>query len=255
MRGLTDLGNAAVLIGLLLLIGLVWWWRRRTWRPLWLLAGAYLGAWALSDTVKDLTHRARPPAAQAIGHWTGYAFPSGHTTKATAVYGMLAALLAAATPHWGHKVALWTAAALLAGLVGLSRLYLGAHWLTDVLGALALGAAWLFILLTATRTVDALRAASSDDQPTPPDRRPPREPEIPAEDTGLVEPARRYGTTEETDNKPCLTSRSPSSQTGSPSTSPAGCSPWWRPPGCWPCRSWCCCGWPLAPSAVASHRP
>jgi membrane-associated phospholipid phosphatase len=190
MRGATNLGNAAVLIGLILLIGLIWWWRRRTWRPLWLLAGAYLGAWVLSDTVKDLTHRARPPAAQAIGHWTGYAFPSGHTAKATALYGMLAALLAAATPHWGRKVVLWTAAALVAGLVGLSRLYLGAHWLTDVLGALALGAAWLFALLTAARTVHALHAASSDDHPTPPDRHPPRRREIPAEDAELAEPVR-----------------------------------------------------------------
>jgi undecaprenyl-diphosphatase len=189
IRGLTDLGNAAVLIGLILVVGLVWWWRRRTWRPLGLLAGAYLGAWVLSDTIRNLTHRARPPAVQAIGHWTGYAFPSGHTTKATAVYGMLAALLAATTSRWGRKVAVWTAAALLAGLVGLSRLYLGAHWLTDVLGALALGAAWLLVLLAATRTVDALHTAPSDTQPAPPDRPPPREPEHPAEDAASVEPA------------------------------------------------------------------
>jgi membrane-associated phospholipid phosphatase len=91
----------------------------------------------LSDTIKTLTHRARPPATQAIGHWTGYAFPSGHTSKATATYGMLAAT----TTRWGRKVALWTAAVLVAGLVGLSRLYLGVNWLTDVLGGLALGAA------------------------------------------------------------------------------------------------------------------
>jgi len=110
----------------------------------------------LSDTIKTLTHRARPPATQAIGHWTGYAFPSGHTTKATAIYGMLAALLAATTPRWGRKVAAWTAALLLAGLVGLARLYLGASWLTDVLGALTLGAAWLFVLLAASRTMSAL---------------------------------------------------------------------------------------------------
>src|SRR6266511_2514791 len=148
------------------------------------------GAWVLSDTVKDLTHRARPPAAQAIGHWTGFAFPSGHTTKATAVYGMLAALLAATTPRWGRKVSVWTAAALLAGLVGLSRLYLGAHWLTDVLGALTLGAAWLFVLLAATRTVDALHAAPSAEHPTPAHRQPPRQREIPAEDAAPVEPAR-----------------------------------------------------------------
>jgi undecaprenyl-diphosphatase len=160
MRAITDLGNAAVLAGLIMLVELGWWTRTRSWRPLWLLASAYLGAWALSDTVKVLTHRARPPAAQAIGDWTGYAFPSGHATKAAAVYGMLAALLAATTSSWGRKVALWTAAVLVAGLVGLSRLYLGAHWLTDVLGGWALGGAWLFVVLTAARTVDALRGGS-----------------------------------------------------------------------------------------------
>ncbi len=199
MRAATNLGNAAVLIGLTLLVGLAWWARSRTWRPLGLLAIAYLGAWVLSATISDLTHRARPPAAQAIGHWTGYAFPSGHTTKATAVYGMLAALLAAATPRWRRKVSAWTAAVLLAGLVGLSQLYLGAHWLTDVLGALTLGAAWLFVLLTATRTIDALRtapaapaapAAPSDAHPASPHRRPPTKPERQADDAASVEPAR-----------------------------------------------------------------
>jgi membrane protein DedA with SNARE-associated domain len=157
VQAITELGNAAVLIGLIALAGLGWWTRTRSWRPLWLLASAYLGAEVLSDTVKDLTHRPRPPAAQAIGHLTGFAFPSGHATKATAVYGMLAALLAAATSSWARKVALWTAALLVAGLVGVSRLYLGAHWPTDVLGGFALGGAWLLAVLTAVRTVDALR--------------------------------------------------------------------------------------------------
>jgi undecaprenyl-diphosphatase len=156
MRVVTNLGNGAVLAALVVLAGLVWWARTRRWRPLWLLASAYLGSWALSDLVKDLTHRPRPPAAQAIGHWTGFAFPSGHATKAAAVYGMLAALLAAASSSWGRKVAYWTGALLVAGVVGLSRLYLGAHWLTDVLGGLALGGAWLFAVLIAARTVDAL---------------------------------------------------------------------------------------------------
>jgi undecaprenyl-diphosphatase len=151
MRGASTLGSAAVLGSLVLLVGLAWWVRKRTWRPLGLLAGAYLGGWALAEMIGDLTRRAGPPAAEAIGHWTGYGFPAGLTTKATAVYGMLAALLASVTSHWGRKVALWTAATLLAGLVGLSQLYLGAQWLSDVLGALALGALWLFLLLTAER--------------------------------------------------------------------------------------------------------
>jgi membrane-associated phospholipid phosphatase len=171
MGAVTDLGNAAVLAGLIALVGLGWWMRTHSWRPLWLLASAELGAWALADTVKELTGRPRPPATQAIGHWTGYGFPCGSTTKATAVDGMLAALLAAASSSWAHKVALWTAALLLAGLVGLSRLYLGANWLTDVLGGLALGGAWLFAVLTTTRTVERLRRLRRPEPRTPQETR------------------------------------------------------------------------------------
>jgi membrane protein DedA with SNARE-associated domain/membrane-associated phospholipid phosphatase len=164
MRGITNLGNSALLIGVLLSVGLLWRWRAGAWRPLALLASSFAGAWALSNIVKALTHRPRPPAAQAIGHWTGFAFPSGHATNATAVYGMLAALLAATTPRWGRKVTAWTAALLVVGLVGLSRLYLGAHWLTDVLAAIALGAAWVFGLLAITRTVRGLHHAGGGDR-------------------------------------------------------------------------------------------
>jgi undecaprenyl-diphosphatase len=66
------------------------------------------------------------------------------------------ALLAASTPRWSRKVTVWAVAAGLVLLVGLSRIYLGGHWLTDVLGGFALGAAWLFALLTITRTIDGL---------------------------------------------------------------------------------------------------
>ena len=160
MRGASNLGNAALLIGGLVAVGLLWRWRAGTWRPLRLLAVAFGGAWLLSNLVKLLVDRPRPPAAQAIGHWTGSAFPSGHVTHATAVYGMLAALLAAATTHWGRKVAAWTGAVLVVAVVGLSRLYLGAHWLTDVLGGAALGAAWLFGVLAGERAVGKLGAAA-----------------------------------------------------------------------------------------------
>ena len=182
MRGVTDLGNTALLIGIVVTVGLAWRWRAGTWRPLGLLAGAFAGSWVLSTIVKLLTHRPRPPAAQALGHWTGSAFPSGHPAHATAVYGMLAALLAATTPRWGRKVAAWTAAALIVGLVGLSRLYLGAHWLTDVLGGIALGAAWLFSLLAVTRTLDGLRAATAageQDRPSPAPSQPAVQPDPP----------------------------------------------------------------------------
>jgi undecaprenyl-diphosphatase len=73
------------------------------------------------------------------------------------VWGALAALAAATTSNWRTKVAVWTGAALMAGVVGMSQLYLGAHWLTDVIGGWALGALWLVLLLTTVRTIGAAR--------------------------------------------------------------------------------------------------
>jgi membrane protein DedA with SNARE-associated domain/membrane-associated phospholipid phosphatase len=161
MRAVTDLGGAALLIPLAVGAGLLWRWRTGIWRPLLLLASAYAGAWLLQISVKQLTHRPRPPAALALDAFSGYAFPSGHATDAAAVYGMLAALLAASTPRWSRKVTVWAVAAGLVLLVGLSRVYLGGHWLTDVLGGFALGAAWLFALLTITHTIDGLHTGAA----------------------------------------------------------------------------------------------
>jgi len=168
MRGASNLGNTAALAGLVVAAGLAWRWRARSWQPLGLLVAALAGAWGLSNITKQLTHRPRPPAAEAIGHWTGFTFPSGHATHATAVYGMLAWLAAATTPRWGRKVTGWTAAVVVCGLVGVSRLYLGAHWLTDVLGGLALGAAWLAGLPTLARTIPTLRTADRAAPPAQP---------------------------------------------------------------------------------------
>jgi len=85
-------------------------------------------------------------------HVTGAAFPSGHTTEGTAVFLMLAVLAAASRPAWGQKVAAATGGLLVAALIGFSRLYLGVHWLTDVLAGYALGGLWLCVLLVITRT-------------------------------------------------------------------------------------------------------
>jgi undecaprenyl-diphosphatase len=158
------LGSAEVLVPLVVVVGIAWRVRRATWRPLGLLAGAYLGSALLYRVVKALTGRARPPSSVAIGHFTGLAFPSGHATQAVAVWGMLAALAAASVPAWRTKVLLWTGAFVIAGLVGVSRIYLGAHWLTDVLGGWAGGALWLVVLLTTVRTVASLRTGRPADR-------------------------------------------------------------------------------------------
>ncbi len=167
MRAITDLGGAAVLIPVVVVVGLGWRWRSGSWRALVLLAGAWVGARVLQESVKLLVARPRPPAAFAIVHAGGLGFPSGHATDSAATYGMLAALLAGATSHWPRKVAIWAVAVGLAGMVSLSRVYLGVHWLTDALGGLALGAAWLFGLLTTVHAVEQLHASRTPPHAAP----------------------------------------------------------------------------------------
>jgi membrane protein DedA with SNARE-associated domain/membrane-associated phospholipid phosphatase len=179
MRVVTELGGAWVLVPLVVLAGLGWRWRTGSWRSLLLLAGAFAGAWLLQETVRLLVARPRPPITDALVHAGGLGFPSGHATDAAATYGMLAALLAGVTARWPARVAIWATAVALVGLIALSRLYLGVHWLTDALGGLTLGAAWLFGLLAAVGTIGQLHATRTASHP-PPDRPPPDHPRIPA---------------------------------------------------------------------------
>jgi len=157
---LTWLGSTAVIIPLGLAVGLYFLIRRRTWRSLALLAAAVAGGIGLYDIVKPLVGRPRPPAAIWIGHYTGPAFPSGHATQSAAFYAMLAIVLGAGLSS-RRRAILWSAAALAVLIVGASRIYLAAHWLTDVLAGYALGATWVAIvvavLLTTSRDTGRAR--------------------------------------------------------------------------------------------------
>jgi membrane-associated phospholipid phosphatase len=146
MRVVTDLGAAAVLVPLVLAAGLGWRWWHGSWRPLALLAGAAAGAWMVQVAVKQLVERPRPPTGLALSHATGFGFPSGHATDAAAVYGMLAVLLARPGRR-ATRVAAVAGAGGLVALVALSRLYLGVHWLTDVVAGVGLGAIWIASLI------------------------------------------------------------------------------------------------------------
>jgi membrane-associated phospholipid phosphatase len=165
LQDLTNLGSIRILVPVIVVVGVGWWLRQRTWRPLGLLAAAYTGADLAFNAVKELVHRPRPPAEILLKPVTGPGFPSGHATQAVAVYGTLAALAAATTTSWARKVTAWALTVVITGAVAVSQLYLGAHWLTDILGGLALGAAWLFALLTSVRTINHLREHPRDRPP------------------------------------------------------------------------------------------
>ncbi len=149
MEILTRLGSSVVLVPVIAIVGLVAWRTRRRWRDLLFLATAWIGSQVLFRSVKALTHRARPPAELRVGHVAGWAFPSGHATSAAVVWGAVAIVLGSMTTSWRRRVTVATAALAVTITVGLTRLYLGAHWLTDVLAGWLLGACWLALLVIA----------------------------------------------------------------------------------------------------------
>jgi undecaprenyl-diphosphatase len=150
MQAVTTLGGSAFLIPLVLAVGL-WYWRRHgTARPLVLLAAAYGSSWFVSQSIKLLVGRARPPASVTLGQWSGYAFPSGHATEAAAVWGMLAVVLAAGAPP-AYRTRIVGAAVAVVAMVGITRLYLAAHWLTDVLAGWCFGSLCILAVLSAVR--------------------------------------------------------------------------------------------------------
>lgn len=153
MQGITMLGSGWVTIPLLVLAGLVLTRRGHRWSTAILLVQVAAGTSLLVTSIKLLTTRTRPDIADLLTAAPGYAFPSEHSAQAVATYGVIAYLLTLRLRRWGLRVSSWAVAVLVMALIGFSRLYLGAHWLTDVLGGYALGAAWTALVITAAATV------------------------------------------------------------------------------------------------------
>lgn len=144
MATLAGLGSAPVL-GSAFAAALAWLlWRRR-----WLAAAHWLGAAAvglgLTAGLDALVDMPRPPTAAA-----GFGFPSIAVTMTTVVFGFFAVLIARELPG-RQRVWPYLLAGIATALVGFARLYLGAHWLSDILGGVLLGSAWLLVIGIAYR--------------------------------------------------------------------------------------------------------
>jgi membrane-associated phospholipid phosphatase len=146
LRGFTEFGASGwICIALSLLVLLFVW--KRWWPSLVTLVIAVPGGMMLNELVKLLVHRHRPFVDGWFVDWSGYSFASGHTIGATLLYGQLALFVLPCIKSRRWRAFTLSMAAFFVGLVGFSRIALGAHYFTDVVAAIVFGIAWLAICL------------------------------------------------------------------------------------------------------------
>jgi membrane-associated phospholipid phosphatase len=158
VTGFTHLGGSIGMTIIATLITLMMVWRWRTLTPLILMVIAVAGSLTFTTVGKAIVGRARPPLTDAVPPYEyAFSFPSGHTLNSTVIAGMVAYLVGRHLTSVLGRVLCVVAAAVWAIAMGLSRVFLGHHWLTDVIFAWLLGLAWLALLITSHRIFLAVR--------------------------------------------------------------------------------------------------
>lgn len=148
----TDIGGTVGMPALALTVMVVLALRRRSWTPVILIVTAGAGSLLMTIAGKQLIGRTRPPLVDAVPPYEYSAsFPSGHSLNSVVIAGIVAYLIVLRLRSQRVRTLTVILAALFAATMGLSRVYLGHHWLTDVLAAWSLGAAWLAMVITAHR--------------------------------------------------------------------------------------------------------
>jgi len=136
-------------------------WKRGQVYWIWaLLLGVPVGM-LLNVLLKYTFQRSRPVFEEPLVTLATYSFPSGHASAATLFYGLLASYVMIACKGWNVRLGTAAACTIMILLVAFSRVYLGAHYLSDVLAGMAGSAAWLTICITAISTLRRRREAKS----------------------------------------------------------------------------------------------
>lgn len=147
-RGITVLGNFTTVLAVTA-VAVAVLWRRRRHTDAAFVTLAFLGAQVLSTGMKLGFKRDRPFFPDPLATERTFSFPSGHALVSLAVYGSIALVLARVVSTPARRALLLGGTAVLVLAIGFSRLYLGVHFLSDVLAGYAAGAAWLALLYVA----------------------------------------------------------------------------------------------------------
>jgi undecaprenyl-diphosphatase len=144
----TSMAQTETAIGVAIAVVLLLRWRLGRWYESWVLITVMAGEILVFFGVTEMVHRPRPHVARLDAAPPTSSFPSGHTAAAVALYGCIAVLVLCV---YGRRRATWTAVALLSCVpvfVGLSRLYRGMHFPTDVLAGALMGGLWLLLVVS-----------------------------------------------------------------------------------------------------------
>jgi membrane-associated phospholipid phosphatase len=139
----TWLGATVTVVAVTVALGALEWLRRRRLAVLAFMLTVVVGQNLIANTVKALVERERPPVPH-LAPSSGFSYPSGHSAAAAATWAAVALVLGRGRPL-RVKALLGAAAAVLALAVAASRVLLGVHWLTDVVGGAALGLGWFVV--------------------------------------------------------------------------------------------------------------
>lgn len=161
---ITGIGSPGF-VSVLVAVMAIWCWRRRE-RVLAIgVVSICVGEALLDGVLKTVIHRNRPEFGAQFLHGQSFSFPSGHAFGSIVAYGLLAYLLIAFyRPAPKPRKLIYAGIAALILAIGVSRVYLGVHYPSDVIGGFAAGIAWLAICLTGIRL--ARERSSRTDGPT-----------------------------------------------------------------------------------------
>lgn len=164
MRAITVLGWPPFVI-VLTSVAILLLLRRRDLYAAALLGLCVGGGMLINTGLKNVFDRTRPHFEPTLANAYGHSFPSGHVAAASLLYGCAAVLAWRRLPTWPARTAVVSTLFLLVQSISLSRIYLGVHYLTDVLAAQALGVIWLAFSFTAVEIFRRRRLAASRSAP------------------------------------------------------------------------------------------
>lgn len=165
-RDVTALGGVAVLT-LVTLSVVAYLILLRKYHAMWLVVGASAGGLILSSALKHWVARERPGVVIHLQTVYSYSFPSGHSMMSSAIYLTLGSLLARFVPERRAKVYFLVLSLILTFLIGVSRVYLGVHYPTDVLAGWTAGLVWALICWLVARFLQQHGAVERDYEEKP----------------------------------------------------------------------------------------